>query len=80
MNASRGTEVSPIILNVAPDEVEWSASCPSYLSPCIIGTGGGVGSRASLHTVAEQLYFLPMQGNKPWINQLPVQSLHQQQY
>jgi hypothetical protein len=78
MNASRGAEVAQII-NILPDKVEWSASCPSYLSPCIIGAGGGACSRASLDTVAGQIYFLPIEGIKPWMNQLPVQS-YQKQY
>lgn len=58
-----------------PDEDVWSASCPSYLRPCIFRAGGGVGSRANLDTIAGQIYFLPMEGIKPWINQLRVQSL-----
>jgi len=80
MNASRGTEVAPVILSLVPDECEWSASHPSYLSPCLIWAGWGVGSRTSLDTVAGQLYFFSMQRIKPWINQLPVQSLYQKQY
>jgi len=80
MNEYRGAEVAPIILNLVPDEVEWSASRPSYFSPRLIWAGGGVGSRDSLDTVPGQLYFLPMQRIKPWINQLPVQSLYQKQY
>jgi hypothetical protein len=39
-----------------------------------------VGPRASLNDDIGQLYFLPMQGIKRWINQLLVQSLNQQQY
>jgi hypothetical protein len=62
-----------------PDEVEWLASHPSYLSLCIIGAGGGVGPRANLDTVAGQIYFLPMEGIKPWMNQLQVQSLYKKQ-
>jgi len=57
-------------LTLVPDEIELSASHPSYLCPCIIRAGGGVGSRASLDTIAGQLYFLPMEGIKPWMNQL----------